>query len=192
MTTLPELIQTRQSVRRYDSRAVPESIIRSCVDAARMSPSASNSQPWSFVVVHEPELVQAVAHATYDKYIPFNKFVPQAPVIVAMVIEKLPLITRVGKMIKDRDFQWTDHGIAAAHFCLMAAHHGVGTCMLGWFNERKVKKLLNIPAGKRLSMLITLGYPPEDYPLRQKIRKPFENIVFDNYYGEPMAQSGKE
>jgi nitroreductase len=192
MATLPELIYTRQSVRRYDSRTVPEALIRSCIEAARMSPSASNSQPWSFVVVQEPELVKAVAHATYDSYIPFNKFVPQAPVIVALVIEKLKLITRIGKMIKDRDFQWTDHGIAASQFCLMAAHHGLGTCMLGWFNEPEVKKLLKIPAGKRLSMLITLGYPPEGYSVRKKIRKPFEEIVFDNYYGMPMLENGED
>lgn len=182
MADLLSLISQRQSVRRFTDRPVEEGLIIKCLEAARLSPSASNSQPWSFVVVKQPDLVRDVAEATYDAYIPFNKFVPQAPVIVAFVIEKTRIITRIGSLIKNRDFQWTDHGIAAAHFCLMAAELGLGTCMLGWFNERKVKSLLRIPRRNRLSMLIAMGYPPEDYSLRQKIRKPLDTIAFFDVY----------
>ncbi len=182
MKSFADLIRERQSVRRFDDRPVSEEIVRACIEAARLSPSASNAQPWSFIVVNEPELTKQVAHATFDKLVPFNKFVPQAPVIVAFVIEKTKTITRLGGAIKDRDFQWCDHGIAAAHFCLMAAEQGVGTCMLGWFNEKKVKKLLAIPRKKRISMLIAMGYPPDDYHIREKIRKPSEAVLSFNKY----------
>jgi nitroreductase len=182
MTGFSSLILQRQSVRRYDSKAVPKEVIIRCIEAARLSPSASNGQPWSFVVVNEPDLVLQVANATFDKYIPFNKFVPQAPVIVAMVVEKTKVITRLGGLIKHRDFPWMDHGIAAAHFCLQAAELGLGTCMLGWFNEKRVKTLIGIPRKKKLSLLISVGYPPEDYPVREKIRKPLEKILFYDRY----------
>nr|MCU0236966.1 nitroreductase family protein [Acidobacteriota bacterium] len=62
-------------------------------------------------------------------------------------------------------------GIAAAHFCLQAAELGLGTCMLGWFDEKRIQRLLNVPAGKRIGLLITLGYAAEGYPLRDKVRK---------------------
>ncbi|MFO7722805.1 MAG: nitroreductase family protein [Bacteroidales bacterium] len=97
-------------------------------------------------------------------------------------MEKPRLITRAGALIKERDFRLTDHGIAATHFCLAAAEQGLGTCMIGWFNERKVKKLLHIPRSKRLSMLISVGYPEDGYLTRQKIRKPFHDIVHYNRY----------
>jgi nitroreductase len=184
MEDFKSLIRHRQSVRRYTDRPIDDDTLSECLEAARLAPSASNSQPWTFVVVNDPPLVKQVAEATYDQYIQFNRFVPQAPVIVALVIEKPRLITRVGSLIKDRDFQWTDHGIAAAHLCLAAASLGVGTCMLGWFNERKVKKLLGIPRNKRLSMLISMGYAPDDYPVREKIRKPAASTLFFNAYGK--------
>ncbi len=179
-----ERISIRQSVRRFSDRRVEEEKLMQCIEAVRLAPSASNSQPWSIVIADKPELVNRLALATFDKILTFNRFVVQAPVIVALVIEKTKTITRLGSILKKRDFQWTDHGIAAAHFCLMASEMGLGTCMLGWFNERKVKKLLNIPRNRRLSMLIAVGYPPEDYPHRQKIRKPLDKMAFRNEYGK--------
>lgn len=183
---LMSLINQRQSVRKYSSKPVEHHKLLQCLEAARLAPSASNSQPWSWVVADDPELAREVAEATFDSIIAFNRFVVQAPVLVAFVVEKPKLITRTGSLIKDRDFSMTDHGIAAAHFCLMAAELGLGTCMLGWFNERRVKKLLGIPRKRRLSMLITLGYAPEDYPVRQKIRKPLREVAFRNRYLIPM------
>ncbi len=64
-----------------------------------------------------------------------------------------------------------DIGIAAAHLCLQAAELGLGKCMLGWFDEKRIKRLLNVPSGKRIGLLITLGYAAEGYPLRNKARK---------------------
>jgi len=185
MNNLPGLIHKRQSVRRFSSRSIEPEKILQCAEALRLAPSASNSQPWTIIIADNPELVSELAETTYDRYLTFNRFVSQAPVIVAMVIEKTKVITRIGSLIKDRDFQWTDHGIAAAHFCLMATELGLGTCMLGWLNEKKAKQLLGIPRNKRVSMLIAVGYPPEDYPQRKKIRKPFEKIVFFNRYLKP-------
>ncbi len=177
-----ELIKVRQSVRNYSDKAVEKEKIEKCLEAARLAPSASNSQPWKYIVVDEEELKNKVAKATFDKIIRFNKFTVQAPVIIVIVIEKPKLITQIGGKIKHREFPLIDLGISAEHFCLQAAEEGLGTCMIGWFNQKMIKDLLNIPEKKTLGLLITLGYPPDDYVLRKKIRKENSEIIGHNNY----------
>lgn len=177
-----ELIQQRQSDRAYIDKEVSRDLINSCLEAARMAPSASNSQPWSFVVIDDPKLKDKVAGKTFGPLKTFNKFVPQAPVIIAIVMEKPKLITEAGGRIKKKEYPLIDIGIAAEHICLQAAEHGLGSCMLGWFNEKSVRKLINLPKSKSIPLLITLGYTPDGYRLRKKIRKSFETIVSYNTY----------
>jgi nitroreductase len=105
-----------------------------------MAPSASNSQPWTFVIIIENELKNLVANSTFGPLKSFNKFVPQAPVIIAIVMEKPKIITEAGGRIKKKEYPLIDIGIAAEHICLQAAELGIGSCILGWFDERKVKE----------------------------------------------------
>ncbi len=177
-----ELITKRQSVRKYSDKAVEKEKVELCIEAARIAPSASNSQPWKFIVVDEPELKNKVAKATFSKLVSFNKFAPEAPVIIAIVLEKPRIITQVGGALKKKEFPLIDLGITAEHFCLQAAEVGLGTCMLGWFNHKKIKNLLNIPKEKTIGLIITLGYAPEEYTQRQKIRKETNTIVNYNKY----------
>ncbi len=178
----PELIKLRQSVRKYQEKPVEEEKIRLLVEAVRLAPSASNSQPWKMIVVTEPELKNKVADATYSPLVSFNKFVPQAPVLIVLTIEKPKLVTQVGGIMKKREFPLIDIGIAAEHLCLQAAELGLGTCMLGWFDEPKVKQLLHIPQKTRVGLVISLGYPPENYPRSKKIRKPIDEMCSFNRY----------
>ena len=177
-----DLIMERQSVRKYLDKTVEEEKLKLCLEAARLAPSASNSQPWTFVVVNDPELLKQLAPLTSGLLNSFNLFVDQAPVVIAMVMEKPKLLTELGGRLKKKEFPLMDIGIAAEHFCLQATELGLGTCMLGWFDEARIKKLLQIPKNKNLALLITLGYPPEDYRQRQKIRKSFEEVVRFNGY----------
>ncbi len=177
-----QLIRKRQSVRRYDPAPVDREKILECIDAARLSPSASNSQPWHFIVVDDPVLRAGIAEATWEDILVFNRFASKAPVIVVMVTEKGTWLSRLGARLKDRDFSLIDNGIAAIQFCLRAAELGLGTCMIGWFNQKKIKKLLGIPDQKFLSLLITLGYPEQGYRIREKTRKPAVKIVSWNSY----------
>jgi len=180
--TFLSLVNKRQSVRKYSEKPVEPEKLQRCLEAARLAPSASNSQPWKFIVVNDPELRAKVAKETIGPLSTFNNFVPQAPVIVAIVIEKMKTLTKIGASIQDREYPLIDIGIAAEHFCLQAAEEGLGTCMLGWFNEKPIKDLLKIPKDKRIGLLITLGYAPEDYRLRQKIRKSPEVAICYNTY----------
>ncbi len=99
-----ELIQQRQSVRQYRDTPVEEEKLQQLVEAVRLAPSASNSQPWKLIVVNDPELKNQVAHATYSRLVSFNKFAPQAPVLVVMTIERPKVITQIGGRLKKREF----------------------------------------------------------------------------------------
>ncbi len=177
-----ELIKVRQSVRSYTDKPVEQEKIEQCLEAARLAPSASNSQPWKYIVVDEKELKNKVAEATFDQVIKFNKFALQAPVIIVIVLEKPKLITQIGGEIKKREFPLIDIGISAEHFCLQAAELGLGTCMIGWFYQKRIQKLLHIPKNKTIGLLITLGYAPDDYALRKKIRKENPEVISYNKY----------
>lgn len=177
-----KLINKRQSVRKYTNKPVDREIISLLVEAVHVAPSACNSQPWKLIIVDEPGLKNEVAKATFSKTVSFNKFVLEAPVLAVFVIEKAKLIAQIGGKIKNQEYPQYDIGIAAEHFCLQAAELGLGTCMLGWFNEKKIQKLLNIPSKRKVGLVISLGYPPEDYKQRKKIRKPIEEICGYNSY----------
>jgi len=178
-----ELIKVRQSVRQYQQRPVAKDLLDKLVEAVRLSPSASNAQPWKLIVVDDPGLRSQVAQATFSSTVTFNRFAPEAPLIAVFVTEKAGFITQVGALLKKRQFSLIDIGIAAAHFCLQAAELGLGTCILGWFDEKRIMRLLRIPRGRRIGLLVTLGYAVEGYPLREKSRKDSGLMSSFNSYG---------
>lgn len=176
------LISIRQSVRRYQNKSVEPEKLEKLIEAVRISPSACNSQPWKLILVNDPVLKDKVARATFSQVLSFNRFAVEAPVIAVLVIEKPKLIAAIGGSIKNREFPLIDIGIAAAHFCLLATELGLGTCMIGWFDETRIKNFLQVPSNKRIGLLITLGYEPEGYRFRQKIRKTrVEMSSFNSY-----------
>ena len=176
------LISQRQSTRTYADRPVEPEQLERLIEAVRLAPSASNSQPWRLILVTEKTLKEQIAQATFSTLISFNKFVPQAPVLAVLVIERPKVITQIGGAMKNRDFPLIDIGIAAAHFCLQATALGLATCMLGWFDEKKVQELLQIPKNKRIGLLISLGYAAQGDPIRAKKRKPREEMSGYNRY----------
>jgi len=179
---LIELIQGRQSVRKYLDKPIEKEKLDRCLEAATLAPSACNAQPWKFIVADKPELVKELARATYNKLVAFNKFVEQAPVIIVITMEKSPIVPTIGSRIKDKEYPLIDIGIAAEHFCLQAQEEGLGTCMLGWYNEKQVQKLLHIPKSRRVGLLISVGYAPDDYKMRKKIRKDSTKVISYNKY----------
>lgn len=179
--TFDELIKNRQSDRKYKDALVSRSLIEQCVEAARLAPSACNSQPWKFIIVDNKETKDLVAKETYSNLISFNKFTEEAPVLIVLVVEKPKLLAQIGGRLKDRDYFLYDIGIVAEHFCLKAAEIGLGTCMLGWFNEKQLKKILNIPKSRSVGLVITLGYSNEE-KIRDKKRKNLDEIMSYNKY----------
>lgn len=170
-----DLVLHRESTRKYSDRPVEREKIEQIMESCRMAPSACNSQPWRFVIVSEKEKKDQLARASYGPLMSFNKFAPQAPVIAAIVGEKPNWLSRVGGNVKDKDFYLMDIGIVAEHFCLQAAELGLGSCMIGWFDEPKARKIIEVPNDKRILLLITLGYPAKE-KVRKKIRKPADQV----------------
>ena len=123
-----------------------------------------------------------MAIKTFGPLKSFNRFVLKAPVIIAIVLEKPKIITELGGRIKEKEYPLIDIGIAAEHICLQAAEEGLGSCMLGWFDEQAVKNILNIPEKKNIPLLITIGYTPENYKHRKKIRKSIDKVLRYNSY----------
>ena len=157
MNDFLELVKARQSDRAYDiTRAVEPEKLERILEAARLAPSACNAQPWKFVVVTDKELSQKVGKATAG--LGMNKFAKDAPVHILVVEESANITSLLGGKVKNKHFPLIDLGIAAAHITLAAESEGLGSCILGWFDEKEIKLLTGIPASKRLVLVITIGY----------------------------------
>ncbi len=175
-----ELILRRQSDRKYSDKPVEAEKLERILEAGRMSPSACNAQPWKFVVATDPDVTNAVSEAASAKLLGMNTFVNQAPVLIVIIREQPNVTSRIGGTLKNKDYSHIDIGIAAANICLQAAAEGLGSCIIGWFDEKKIRKILGIPASKRVELLITIGYSLSES--RIKRRKPKEETVSFNKY----------
>lgn len=171
------LVSHRQSVRKYAKIPVERDKLERCLEAARLAPSASNSQPWHYIVVENEPLRTDVANATFSNTVKFNKFALDAPVLIVVVLTRPRLLNRFAMLLKNKEWRLIDIGISTEHLCLQAAEEGLGTCMMGWFDEKRLKSLLKLERNQSVALVISLGYATEGYPLRTKIRKPFQEIV---------------
>ena len=172
-----DLVQRRQSTRKsVPGRRIPREALDRCLEAARLAPSACNSQPWSFVAVDDPDQVRALAEAacTHAPY-GMNKFALDASALVAVATEKMKLAARLGAQFRGVQYSLVDIGIACEHLVLQAAEEGLASCWLGWFNEAAVKQALGIPRGKKVELLICLGYAADE-TVRPKNRKSLDEI----------------
>lgn len=169
-----EIAQLRQSCRSYDSeKLVEEEKLSAILEAARLAPSACNGQPYH-ITVCRGEAAKAVAKLTVGMG-GMNKFAAQAPVM--LVISEMPYVASAafGAKHKNNDYRSMDIGLMAAHLCLEATAQGLGTCILGWFDDKKVRDICNLKQPVRL--IITLGYAKEGDPLRQKKRRDLAELV---------------
>lgn len=176
-----DLVRRRQSTRAYDAtKKVEQEKIDRIIEAGRLSPSACNAQPWHFIVVDEPELKNKVADATSFKALGINHFTKQAPVHILIVEERANITSSLGGIVSDKHFAFVDIGIAVAHLSLAAKAEGLGSCILGWFDEKKMREILNIPKSKRVTLDMIIGYSTQS--LREKKRKSTAEICSYNMY----------
>ena len=168
-----EIAQTRQSCRSYDpEKTVEEEKLSAILESARLSPSACNGQPYHFTLCRG-ENARAVAKATMG--MGMNKFAADAPVM--LVISEKPYVksAAVGAKVKNNDYRSIDIGIAAAYITAEAAAQGLGTCILGWFDDADIRKICNLDGAVRL--VISIGYAKADDKLRPKKRKDMDELV---------------
>lgn len=176
-----DLVRKRQSIRAYLNRPVEREKIEKCLEAGRLAPSAVNVQPWQFIVIDDPALKNQVAEKTFNRIISFNRFALQAPVLIVVLSNNSGFLNKIKKTIKNKHFNPIDIGISVGNICLQATEEGLGTCILGWFDEKGIKDLLNIPEDKKVKLLITMGYPAST-EIRPKKRKKLDEIRSYNRY----------
>ena len=165
MKSFLELAQERQSDRAFvPGKKIEREVLDRIIEAARLAPSACNGQPWHFTVITDETLLPEVGRATSS--LGMNKFVKDASALVLITHEGTNLTSKLGSGIKDKDFPIMDIGIASAYLTLAAEDEGIGSCILGWFDEKKLRALLDIPARKRILLDIVIGYSTQ--PLREK------------------------
>ena len=170
-----DLVQKRRSIRSYRPDPIPREAVDRCLEAARLAPSACNSQPWSFVVVDSPKLREQFTEAAFSGLHSMNSFAKDAPVHIAVVRENAKIAARFGGFFRGVDFALIDIGIACEHMVLQAAEEDIRSCYFGWFDEKGVKRVLELPRGTRVDLLICLGYT--DRPLQApKQRKLLDEI----------------
>jgi nitroreductase len=168
-----EIAQNRQSCRRYDTeREVEQEKLDAVLEAVRLAPSACNGQPYHLTVCRG-EAAMAVAAAT--KGMGMNKFASQAPVLI--VLSEMPYVksAALGAKLKGNDYRSIDIGIAAAYLTAEAAAQGLGTCILGWFDDEKIRAICDLKYPVRL--VITLGYAAAEDTLRPKKRKTMDELT---------------
>ena len=174
-----ELVRKRRSIRKYSSRKVPSEVLQRCLEASRLSPSACNSQPWFFVVIMDDLIRKKAAEAAFSGIYSMNSFAKDAPVLVAVVRERSKYIASLGGYFRGTQYSLIDIGIACEHFILQATEEGLGTCWIGFFNERRLKKVLGLSKRKKIDIIISMGYPEEEssYVKKKKSLKEISRII---------------
>lgn len=202
-----DAIQKRRSIRRFKPDPVPEDLIQQILESARLAPSGSNTQPWRFIVIKDAETRQKLQTASYNQrhvgqapviiaccadIKAFGEFPERIDELIAA--GALPAKTRevfVPSLKKgglSADIKWhlliaatgnTD--IAIEHMVLQAVESGLGTCWVRWFDDNKVKEILEIPKNIEIIALLPIGYPAEDPP--QRPRFDLQKIVYYEKYG---------
>ena len=168
-----ELIKLRQSCRAYQpEKEVEKEKLERILETARLSPSACNGQPYH-ITVCKGEAAKRVAKAVQG--MGMNKFASDAPVM--LVISERPYVktAALGAKIKGNDYRSIDIGILSAYITAEATAQGLGTCILGWLDDKSIREICNLENTVRL--VITLGYPKDGEKLREKKRTPLEELV---------------
>ena len=154
-----DIIKKRQSVRKYQDRPVEDEKLQQILEAARLAPSSSNSQPWHFIAVKDKQLKTKLLQAVPMGVAAINKFIDEAPLVIVGCVT--PGFFQKVSSVFGRENHFIDVSIAMEHMVLVAEELGLGTCWIGWFDEGKVKKLLDVPRGAKVVAMLSLGIPKE-------------------------------
>ncbi len=172
-----EAIQERKSIRAYQDTPVPREKLERILEAGRLAPSARNAEPWHFIVVTEAEKRKTLSKGIYAK------FVAEAPLCIAVLGDK-----KVSS-----DWYAIDASLAIENMVLTAVNEGLGTCVVGSFNESDVKTALKIPENYEVIALIAVGYAREKLDLSSKLlrlvrtRKVLTQVTSQEEYGKPFV-----
>jgi nitroreductase len=179
VTALQKVLRGRRSIRRYLPTPVEPEKLRACLEAARIAPSAHNIQPWRFIVVDAPALKDRLASAAFSGVYSSSKFAARAPILLVLLAKPDLVAHRLAGRLHAVPYYFLDLGIAGEHVVLQAEELGLATCWMGWFDRRRVRKVLGISRKFKVAAMMPLGYA-EKRPMREPPRKTFEEITAFN------------
>lgn len=174
-----DVIKTRRSIRNYLEKDISQDVLERVLNAAKVAPSGNNCQPWSFVVVRDMGRKKRIAEASYGQ-----GFIAEAPVVVACCARRYPNSYEPRK----ENAYLADAIIAIDHLVLAARNEGLGSCWIGAFHDKEVKRILNVPDDVDVVMVVPLGYPTSDSAFTDNFyRKSLKEICFFEEYGRKEA-----
>ncbi len=171
LNELRSLYLHRQSCREFADKKLPEDLLTEICRTALLAPSATNAQPWRLIALtgeKKEEVLPALQR------LGMNAFASRAAALVVVAEGKNGGFMKVGALLKENEFVLHDLGLLTAHLVLAAEAAGVGSCILGWRDEARLRALLGLGDKTRVPVVVALGYPAEGYPVREKKRKPTE------------------
>ena len=174
MTNFLELAAARESVRGYTDQPVEREKLENCIIAAQIAPSACNSQPWSYVVVTDKELLPKITKAVQAYGL--NAWADSAQAYIVVVEEVAMLMDGKGGRTPNQKFAALDVGLSVSQICLEATEQGLGTCIMGSFDADALKACLPIDAEKTIRLVLSVGYPKNPIP-RRTIRKDIDQVA---------------
>ena len=167
METL-KAVQTVLAVRQYQDKPIPPDTVRHIVEAAHLTGSSMNRQPWHFIVVEDRSVLQKMGQLAKT-----GRYIAQAPLAVAVVVEDSP-------------YAVSDASRAIQSMMLAAWSEGVGSNWVGFFGLEAIKPLLGIPAGLEIFAVVPFGYPVDAIGRGKKNRKPLSEIAHRERFGQPF------
>lgn len=170
--TLKEIEQMylhRQSCREFSDKPLSEELVEEICRVALLAPSAVNAQPWQLIAVMGEKMQETVKSL---QHLGMNKFASKAQALIVVAEDKSGGLMKIGAAFKENEFVRNDLGILTAHLVLAAEAAGVGSCILGWRDENKIRESLGIKDKFAIPVVVALGYPMGGYELRAKKRKP--------------------
>lgn len=171
-----QVIRDRRSIRRYKDVDVEADKLERVLDAARLAPSWKNLQCWRFLVIRDQEIREKLL-AAFPADNPGSRAIATAPVIIVVCADSAASGVENGI-----EYYIADTAIAFEHLCLAAHALGLGTCWMGWFEEKTVRAALGIPESIRVVGVTPLGYP--DQAPKARPRKVLEEITFYDRWGQ--------
>ena len=169
------IAQTRQFCRNFDpARPLPQQALDAVLQAAQLAPSACNGQPWHITVCSGSSAARVASACTG---MGMNRFAADAPVMLVLSEKPYVRSAAAGAKLKHNDYRSMDIGIAVAYLTAEAQTQGLGSCILGWFDDKKVRAVCGLPESEPVRLVVALGYPAAGDPLRKKVRKPLEELV---------------
>jgi nitroreductase len=185
-----EVVNSRHSCRAFDpDRPVPDVLIEECLRAAQLAPSACNAQPWRFVVVTEPQKRKLICDEALGGMVP-NRWAADAPVLVVLAAVRKLGTARLGEGLKDIPYHLMDCGAAGEHLVLEATELGLGSCWLGWFKEKPLRRLIHAPGNWKLLAVIALGWPAESWEPAKRSRVELGKAAFRGDARKPWSAEG--